>query len=224
MFLFINCCLQAIFMVCFTNFLGPPEETKWNTSGLSTATFATLNHHRIWLYPTDDLHCPQQMLRSIVDVHHRAPQSPQNKHVVENIKVPSVKMFYPDEFHQDHSSSHDSRVGQDMILLQAKVKLDWPPWAPDMNTVENTWSEAEDSAGNGPVLPPRSSDELRTFQMKLLCHSLTLSHWIHDMTSEISGQSTGIPDILINRSVLENSPFKGQSINSHFVCANEILQ
>jgi len=31
-------------------------------------------------------------------------------------------------------------------------------------------------------------------------------------------------DILIKRPVLEHSPFKGQNINSHFVCVNEVLQ
>jgi len=70
----------------------------------------------------------------------------QNKHIVQNIMVPSVKM--PDGFHQDHSSNHRSRVGHKWILLQAKVKLDWPPRASDMNTTESMWTEMEDSAGN----------------------------------------------------------------------------
>jgi hypothetical protein len=61
----------------------------------------------------------------------------QNKHIVQNIMVLSVKMPYTDGFHRDQSSSHHSRVGQEWILLQAKVKLDWPPRASDMNTVES---------------------------------------------------------------------------------------
>lgn len=53
-----------------------------------------------------------------------------NKHIVQNIMVPSVKMLYPHRiFHyqQDRSSRHDSRVGQERILLQATAQLvDWP--------------------------------------------------------------------------------------------------
>jgi hypothetical protein len=40
----------------------------------------------------------------------------QNKHILQNIMVPSVKMPYADgiiHLQQDHSSSHDSWVGQE---------------------------------------------------------------------------------------------------------------
>ena len=61
--------------------------------------------------------------------------------------------------------------------------------------------------------------------MKLLHLMLwSITDWVHDMTSEISSRSTGVLDFLLKRLVSENSPFKGQSINSHFVCVNEILQ
>jgi len=53
-------------------------------------------------------------------------------------------MLYPDviiNFQQDHSI-HDSRVVQEWLWLQAEVELiDWPTRSPDMNPIENMWSE-----------------------------------------------------------------------------------
>ena len=47
-------------------------------------------------------------------------------------------------------------------LLQADVEiLDWPPRAPDMNPIENMWSEVKRTMQETwPALPPRNSDEL----------------------------------------------------------------
>jgi hypothetical protein len=54
-------------------------------------------------------------------------------------------VLHPDgaiQFQQDHSSIHDSCVVQEWLSRQADVKLiDWPPRAPDMNPIENMWSE-----------------------------------------------------------------------------------
>jgi hypothetical protein len=65
-------------------------------------------------------------------------------------------------FQQDHSSIHDSHVVQEWLSLQADVKLiDWPPGAPNVNPVENMWSEVKRTMQETwPVLPPRNSDEL----------------------------------------------------------------
>jgi hypothetical protein len=56
-------------------------------------------------------------------------------------------MLYPDSItnlQQDHSSIHDSRVVQEWLSRQADVKLiDWTPRAPDMNPIENMWSEVK---------------------------------------------------------------------------------
>ena len=48
--------------------------------------------------------------------------------------------------------------------LQADVELlDWPPRAPDMNPIENMWSEVKRTMQETwPALPPRNSDELWT--------------------------------------------------------------
>jgi transposase len=76
-------------------------------------------------------------------------------------------MLYPDDviqFQQDHSSIHDSRVVQEWLSQQANVELiDWPPRAPDMNPIENMWSEVKRTMEETwPVLPPRNSSKLWT--------------------------------------------------------------
>jgi hypothetical protein len=92
----------------------------------------------------------------------------QYNHILQNIMVPYVRMLYPDgiiHFQQDHSSIHDSRVVQEWLLLQAEVEfVDWPRQVPDMNPIENMWSEVKRTMQETwPVLPLRNSDELWTF-------------------------------------------------------------
>jgi hypothetical protein len=73
-------------------------------------------------------------------------------------------MLCPDgiiHLQQDHSSIHDSRVVQERLSRQADELLDWPPRVPDMNLIENMWSEVKRTMQETwPVLPPRNSDEL----------------------------------------------------------------
>jgi hypothetical protein len=74
-------------------------------------------------------------------------------------------MLYPNgiiHFQQDYSSIHDSHVVQKWLLPQAEVKLtDWLLRAPDMNPIENMWSEVKRTMQETwPVLPPTNSDEL----------------------------------------------------------------
>jgi len=52
-------------------------------------------------------------------------------------------------------------------------------------------------------------------------HSIT--DWVPDTTNEINGRSRRVLDFLLKRSISENSPFKGQSINFHFLCVGAIL-
>jgi transposase len=63
--------------------------------------------------------------------------------------VPSVRVLYLDgviQFQQDHASIHDSRLVQEWLSRQADVELiDWPPRAPDMNPIENVWSEVKET-------------------------------------------------------------------------------
>jgi len=76
-------------------------------------------------------------------------------------------MLYPDDIihlQQEHSSILDSHVVQETVARQADVKiLDWPLRAPDMNPIENMWSEVKRTMQETwPVLPPRNSDVLWT--------------------------------------------------------------
>jgi len=75
-------------------------------------------------------------------------------------------MLYPDgtiHFQQDHTSIHDSRVVEEWLSVQADELIDWPPRAPDMNPIENMWSEVKRTLQETwPGLPPRNSDELWT--------------------------------------------------------------
>ena len=91
----------------------------------------------------------------------------QYQHILQNVMLLSVQMLNPNgifHFQQDHTSLHDSRVVQEWLSLQADVELiDWPLRAPDMNPIENMWSEVKRTVQETwPVLPPRNSDELWT--------------------------------------------------------------
>ena len=89
----------------------------------------------------------------------------QYQHILHNVMVPSEQMLYPNgiiHLQQDHFSIHDSRVFQKWLSQQANVELlDWPLRAPDMNPIQNMWSEVKRTMQETwPVLPPRNSDEL----------------------------------------------------------------
>jgi hypothetical protein len=91
----------------------------------------------------------------------------QYKHILQNLMVPSLRMLYPVgtiQFQQYHTSIHDSRVIPEWLSLQADVELiDWSPRTPDMNSIENMWSDVKRTMQETwPVLPPRKSDELWT--------------------------------------------------------------
>jgi hypothetical protein len=130
-------------------------------------------------------------------------------------------------FKQVNSTIHDSRVVREWLSQQAGVELiDWPPRAPDMNPIENTWSEVKRTTQeNWSVLPPRNSDELWTVVSDAwdeVASSRYVRSLIKSMT-RLSGRITGFLDIVLKRPVSENSHYKGKSINSHFVCVSEIL-
>jgi hypothetical protein len=55
-------------------------------------------------------------------------------------------MLSPDgiiHFQQGHSSIQYSRLVQEWLSLQADELIGWPPRAPDMNPIVNTWSEVK---------------------------------------------------------------------------------
>jgi hypothetical protein len=71
----------------------------------------------------------------------------QYKHILKYVMMSSVRMLYPDgviHFQQHLSSIHDSCVVQEWLSRQADVELiDCPPRAPDINPIENLWSEVK---------------------------------------------------------------------------------
>jgi transposase len=138
-------------------------------------------------------------------------------HILQNVMVPSVRMLNPDgiiHFQQDHSI-HDSRVVQEWLLLQAEVELDdLSPRAPDMNPIENMWSEVKRTMQETwPVLLPRNGNELWTLVSdewdKVVSYQRYVRSLIEFMTRRMkSGRSTGVLDFLLKRPVSENGPYK----------------
>jgi hypothetical protein len=117
---------------------------------------------------------------------------------MKGLKVPSVRMLYPDgiiHLQQDHSSNHDSRVVQEWLSRQAVVELiAWTPRTPDMNPIENMWSEVK-----------RALIESVTRRMKSVFEAQ--GFW----TSYYRGQFL-------------KTPFKAKIINFHFICVGAILR
>ena len=94
------------------------------------------------------VHCWGWISHEGVGVHHRCHlDGLQYQHILQNVMVPSVWMLYPDgiiHLQQDHSSNHDYLVVQEWLSWQSEVELlAWPPRAPDMNTIDNMWSEVK---------------------------------------------------------------------------------
>jgi len=89
------------------------------------------------------------------------------QYILQNVMVPSVRMLYSAgiiHLQQDHSSIHDSRVVQECLSRQADVELlGWPPRAPDMNSIENMWSEVKRTMQETWPVLPRNNDELWAF-------------------------------------------------------------
>ena len=144
------------------------------------------------------------------------PNGLQYKHILQNVMVPSVRMPYPDVTIQFparpllHSRFPcSSRMA---VAVGRRRTLDWPPRAPDMNPIENMWSEAKRTMQETwPVLPPRTSDELWNLVSDAWDEVASSRRYfsITDTTNEISGRSTGVLDLFLKRPVSDNSHFKG---------------
>ena len=105
--------------------------------------------------------------------------------------LPSVRIFYPDgiiHLQQDHSSIHDSRVVQEWLSRQADIELiDWPPRAPDINPVENMWSEVKRTMRETwPVLPPRNSDGIWGLVSEAWGEVASYQRWIQLLTESMT--------------------------------------
>jgi len=111
--------------------------------------------------------------------------------------VPSVRILYLEgiiHLQQDHSFIHDSRVVQEWLSRQAEVELlDWPPRGPDMNPIENMWSEVKRTMQETwPVLPPRNSDELWALVSDAWDEVASSTCYIRSLTESMTGQMKSV--------------------------------
>ena len=95
----------------------------------------------------------------------RALNALQYVHVLENVMVPSVRVLYPEgviQFQQDNSPIHTCQMVQEWFARQDQVDLvDWPPYAADLNPIENVWWETKRTMSeNWPDPPPASKEAL----------------------------------------------------------------
>jgi hypothetical protein len=107
--------------------------------------------------------------------------------------MPSAWMLYPDgiiPFQQHHFSSHDSHVVHELLSLQANVEfIDWPPWAPDMNPIENTWREVKRTMQETwPILPPKNSDELWSLVSDTWGEVASSQHYVRSLNDSVTRQ------------------------------------
>ena len=91
-------------------------------------------------------------------------------------------------------------------LTGHRERLIWTHWKYvewGEKTMQGAWS----------VLPPKNSDEILALVlehgMKVLHVRITFDHWLSPWHDEISGQSRSVLNLLLKRSISENSPFKG---------------
>jgi len=121
----------------------------------------------------------------------------QYQHILQNVMVPSVRMLCPNgiiHLQQDHSPVHDSCVVQEWLSRQADIELlDWPPRAPDMNSIEKMWSEVKSTMQETwPVLPPRNSDELWTLVSNTWDEVASSTHYIRSMMESMTRQMKSV--------------------------------
>ena len=117
----------------------------------------------------------------------------QYQHISQNVMLPSVWMLYPDgtiHFQQDHSSIHDSCVIQEWLSLQADIELiDLLLQVPDMNPIENTWSEVKRTMQETwpvplPEIAMSYGSLCQTRGMKLLRFNVMFDHWLSPWHNE----------------------------------------
>jgi hypothetical protein len=91
------------------------------------------------------------------------------------------------QFQQDHSSIHDSRVVEEWLLRQADFELiDWSPRAPDRNPIENMWSEVKKTMPETwPDLPPRNRDALWTLESDAWDELASSQRYVRSLTESM---------------------------------------
>ena len=79
--------------------------------------------------------------------------------------IPSAREWYPEgrlHFQQDNHPVHTAIRIQEWFTRRPDIELlEWPPYAPDMNPIENVWARVKGILrSNWAEAPPRTSDEL----------------------------------------------------------------
>lgn len=87
------------------------------------------------------------------------------EHILTNVMIPSAREWYPEgrlHFQQDNHPVHTAIRIQEWFTRRPDIELlEWPPYAPDMNPIENVWARVKGILrSNWAEAPPRTSDEL----------------------------------------------------------------
>jgi len=64
--------------------------------------------------------------------------------VVDHIRSNHSTALPPSKFMQDNASSHSAAVSKNYLLNQEISTMDWPAYSPDLNPIENVWSDMKE--------------------------------------------------------------------------------
>lgn len=70
--------------------------------------------------------------------------STQHRDILRHSLVPALKQFFPEGpwyFQQDNARFHTTPDTLEFLHNKGITVIDWPPWSPDLNPIENLWNE-----------------------------------------------------------------------------------
>ena len=78
-----------------------------------------------------------------------------------------------DVFQQDNAPPHKTSRAQQLFQQAGIDVMDWPPYSPDLNPIENIWSLLKKSVSN---FHPQTLDDLESAIVKVWWTDVTLSN------------------------------------------------
>ena len=66
------------------------------------------------------------------------------KNILQEHLLDTKKKYWPNQqwyFQQDNDPKHTSRLVQGWIASKGIDTIDWPPYSPDLNPIENLWAD-----------------------------------------------------------------------------------